>query len=141
MSTTIDERKYGKYVELSNKYKESLNGPITITYDTDLSIDLAGNNTIGDFHAVILACEADNPTLTAEELALVTVRIRDMYKITHNVTYTQLKTIIAMGCSVGNALWNKKVDLQEECYNIDVSASGVYTTEEEAMAAIAAITW
>ena len=138
MGYRLNERKAGKYAELSNCYKALINGLITITYAADASIDLAGTNTITDFNAALVACKVDNIGLSAEALALVDVRVRDMHKVSHTVTYAQLELIIGLGCSKGNALWNKKVDLQEECNAID---DDDYITEDAAIDAVSAIVW
>lgn len=138
MGILLNERKDGKYAELSNAYKEAIKGPVTVTYGAGKSIDLSGHNTIGDFNAALIATKVDNTGKTDEELALCEVRVRDMYKTAHIVTIAELELIIALGCSAGNSLWNKKVDLQEECLAILLEN---YADEAAAIAAVEAITW
>ena len=138
MGLKLNERKEGKYADISNHYKASLSGPITVTYAPGKHIDLAGNSTISDFNAVLIATRVDNVGLPHDELLNLEVRIRDMYKELHFVTYAQLELIIGLGCSAGNTLWNKKVDLQEECNAIKAAD---YPSEQDAIDAVSAIVW
>ena len=142
MSTkTLDSYKFDKYGQLSETYQELLKGPITIQYNATDSIELGnGQQTLSDFNLVLIATQTDNPGLTVEELALVEVKIRDINKVSRMVTYSELQTIVALGASLGNSYWNNKVDKQEAAMSIFVDEIN-YFTEEEAIAAVEAITW